>query len=422
MVLIGGLQSMWIAGYQVYGLSVLMKPIIAELGFSRTEASVPAGMARIEGGIEGPIAGWATDRYGPKWIILVGLIICGISLIMMYFVKSLVAFYIVWGFLLGSGHNLCSAIPVNTALSQWFIKKRGKALGVKYVFQGLSGVLTLPFLAFLITRVGWRVSCLIGGVVVLVVLLPVASLFLKSRRPEYYGLLPDGAAVEKTADTTQMIDRAAKYAAEVQEVDFTLKQALRTPSYWLLMLAFGGYGLVGAAIQVHLVPYLTDIGIDELRAAGMLSLMILCGLPMRFVSGFVQDSLAKNRQRFVLAGGYFLQVAGYAIFLLNQRSMLTVYIWLVLYGAGQGAGFVTEPLVARYYGRKAFGSIRGVQMAFAAIPGFIAPIFAGWIYDTTGNYQTAFITFGITLAIVALTMAFIVPPKPPVQVAEASKS
>ncbi len=421
-VLAGGILTMWISGYQAYGISALFKPIASELGFSRTAASVPGGIARLEGGFEGPLAGWATDRFGARYVILLGVFICGLSLILMNYIGSLWAFYIVWGVLLGTGHNISTAVPVDTAITNWFVKKRGIALGTRMVFSGLSGVLVLPFIAFLITVQGWRMACVIGGVVAWLVGLPLAWFFFKPHRPEYYGLLPDGATTaEKVADVSQTIDRGVRYAAEVEEVEFTLRQAMKTRAYWLLITAHAVHGLVFSAITVHLIPYLTDIGIDPLKAAGMMAIMVFSSLPTRFIAGFICDRLSRNTMRFVVAGGYFLQALGYAIFLLSPMSMFIIYGWLILYGIGTGTGFIFNVMVGRYYGRKAYGSIQGSKMAFMAGPGMAAPIYAGWVYDTTGSYITSFITFGVALAVSAVIMALAAPPRPPARITDIRK-
>ncbi len=424
-VLAGGILALWIAGYQTYGISALFKPISSELGFSRTAASVPGGIAKLEGGFEGPLSGWAADRFGARNVILIGVVICGLGLVLMNFINSLWAFYIVWGILLGTGNNLSTTVPVDTAIANWFVKKRGVALGTKMVFAGLSGTLALPLIAFLINQQGWRMACLIGGLVILVVGLPLAWFCFKPHRPEYYGLLPDGAIVENpitakkgAADTNQVIERGVKYAAEVQEVEFTLRQSMKTPAYWLLIVAHCVHGLVGTAITVHLIPYLTDIGIDPLQAAGMMAVMVFSSLPVRFIAGLLADRISRNQMRFVVAGGYLLQALGFAILLLNPRTISIIYVWLILYGIGMGTSIIFGVMLGRYYGRKAYGSIRGTSMAFQAGPGMAAPIYAGWVCDTTGSYIPSFITFGAALAVATVIMSFAAPPRPPARITD----
>ncbi|MFC2016687.1 MFS transporter [Chloroflexota bacterium] len=419
IVLTGGLLSLWVAGYHAYGFSALFKPISSELGFSRTATSVPAAIGRLEGGFEAPLAGWITDRFGPRWVIFSGVFLVGLSLILMNYIDSLWAFYVVWGILLGTGHNISTTIPLHTTIANWFVKKRGRALGIQMVFSGLSGVLVLPLIAWLIVTQGWRVTCLIGGVVMWLVGLPLAWFFLKQHRPEYYGLLPDGATIEEeAADAGQMIERGVEYAAEFEEVEFTLRQAMRTRAYWMLILAQASHSLAMPAISVHGIPFLTDMGIDQLRAAGILAMMVLASVPCRFAGGLLADRIKKDHLRFILGGAYLLQALGFAVFLLNQTVPM-IYVWFILYGTGFGAMMgLMFPIRARYFGRKAFGSIQGISMMFMTPVGVAAPIYLGWAYDTTGSYISAFTIIAALLALSAVIMSLILPPKPPARITD----
>ena len=320
-VLTGGLLSLWGHGFYTFGFSALFIPISLELKFSRAVTSVPASIGRLEGGFEAPIAGWITDKYGPKKIVVFGVFLISLSLILMYFVNSLWAFYLLWGVMLGSGINIATAVPMDTAIANWFVKKRGAAVSTKWVLSGLGGVVLLNIIAWMIDTEGWRMTCVYGGLVMAVIGLPLSWFCMKDHRPEYYGLLPDGAEVDKsTENTDEILDRGVKYAAGVGEVEFTLRQAMRTPSYWLLLLAAGCNGMAGPPLYIHIVPLLNDIGYDERVAAAMLSLLIGIGLPMRFVGGFLADRVAKNRMRFLIVGAYFLEASGVIIFLLNQTT------------------------------------------------------------------------------------------------------
>ncbi len=421
-VLTAGFLAMWGHGYQGSGFSALFKPIASELGFSRAETSVPASIGRFEGGFEAPLSGWITDRFGPKWIILFGVFLFGLSLVLMNFVNSLWAFYVVWGVMLGTAVNVSATVPSNTVIANWFVKKRGLAQGLRHVLSGLSAVVVLPLIAWLITIQDWRMACVVGGVIMWLVGLPLTWFFIKRHRPEYYGLLPDGAtAEEETAETDRMIDRGVKYATEVQEVEFTLRQAMRTPAYWFILLAHSCHMAVGPTIHLHIIPFLTDMGIDPLRAAGMMAITAVASIPARFASGFFTDHVRRQHIRFLMGGAYFLQAAGISIFLLFQNTA-ALYVWLVLFNAGMGAGWTLYSLItARYFGRKAYGSITGSLSLFMMPIGIAAPIYAGWVYDTTGSYLTVFTLFAALLAFATVIMSLALPTKPPAQVTDIRK-
>ncbi|MFC1979193.1 MFS transporter [Chloroflexota bacterium] len=418
-VIAAGFSGLWLAGYHHYGFSAFFKPISSELGFSRAVASVPPSIGRFGGGFEAPIAGWLTDKYGPKWITLFGVFLAGLSLILMGQVNSLWAYYVVWGVMLGTGVNMVTGIPMLVAISNWFVRKRGLAMGVKTVLDSLSGVIVLPLVAWLIITQGWRTACLIGGVVMLLVPLPLVFFGVKRYRPEYYGLLPDGAKTEKNAaNPNQMIEKGVRYASDFNEVEFTLRQAMKTSAFWILVISRASTNLVGPTLNIHLIPLLTDMKVDPMQAAGMMAMMIAVSIPFRLIGGLLADRVGKNRFRMVMAGAYLLQAVSFAIFLSNP-SVNMAYVWLVIYGAGMGIIYAMSALIrARYFGRKAVGSIQGITQLLIMPIGVVAPIYAGWIYDTTGSYTTAILLGFVLLLVSAVTMTFVIPPKPPTRVTD----
>jgi sugar phosphate permease len=395
-----------------------------ELGFDRAVTSVAASIGRFQGGFEAPLTGWVTDRFGPRWIVLIGISCMSIGLIAMRYAQSLWAFYIFWGVLLGLGVNIALSLPMDTAISNWFVKKRGLAISIKWVFSGLSGVVTLQLVSWLILTQGWRTTVFVGGVVMAAVGLPLSWFFLRQHRPEYYGLLPDGATREDSQ--TDMITRGVEYAAEVHEVEFTLRQAMKTRVYWLMIVAQTVTGLVMPVMGIHCIPFLTDpppggMGVDATQAAAMMSIWVAASLPSRFVFGTIADRISIKYLHFILVGAYLLQALGVFIYL-QSGTITSVYIWFVLYGLGQGAPMTVNPLMrARYFGRKSFGSIAGFSRAFITPVGVLGPIYAGWIYDTTGSYETAFVQFAIALAVSGVIAIFLFPPKTPSQIGEVGK-
>ncbi|MBI2851750.1 MAG: MFS transporter [Chloroflexi bacterium] len=417
MVFASSIVGMWGFGYSLFGFSALFKPISTELNFSRTAASVPTAISRFEGGFEAWFTGFLCDKFGAKFPTMFGISIMGISLIAMYFVNSLWSFYLVWGVLLGTGSNLALTLSVRTAIANWFVKKRGFAQGVQMSLQGLSGVVVLPIVAWLIATQGWRITCVIGGVVMLVVGLPLVWFFVKSGRPEQYGLLPDGARLEEGAGKSQILEHGVKYAAQLGEFEFTVKQAMKTPTFWLLSVAEASHMLAAGAFVLHAIPFLTDLGIDPLLAAGILSLMQFSGLPNRLLGGWIADRVSKEHLRFLMGGSYMLQSLGTAVFLFT-RTIPMIYVWFVLYGIGSGLAIgVTSPMRGRYFGRKYYGSIAGLALVLTSPVSIVAPIYFGWTYDTTGSYISAYTLAAVLLAVSAIIAALIRPPKPHAEVA-----
>ena len=439
----GGVLALWGHGYNAYGISVLFKPLSEELGMGRAETSLASSIGRLEGGFESPITGWITDRFGARWVIITGVSLMSLALILMYFISAAWQYLLVWGVLLGTGANIALTLPIDATISNWFVKKRGLALSIKWVFSGLSGVLVMPLIAWIITPSeaasfsgpewlmpiytwtmvnlrNWRGACLIGGIVMALVGIPISWFVIKAKRPEYYGQLPDGAKLseKEKADREQVIQKGVKYASEVNELEFTLRQAMRTRAYWLMLAVQAIPSFVAPVMSIHAVNFLTDMGIPRLQAAAIMAMMILFSLPTRFIGGIIADRLHINQLRFIKTVSYFLQGIGVVIFLI-WPTLPVVYVWFILYGLGQGFGNTINPFIrARFFGRKAFGSIHGITQLISTPVSVMAPWYAGWIYDTTGSYTLAFTQFAVLLGVAAVVSLFLVAPKPPAKIGD----
>lgn len=422
-VLATSFVTLWGHGFITQGFSAMFKPIAEDLRLSRAVTSVAASIGRFEGGLEAPVTGWFTDRYGPKWVIVFGCFIMGLGLILMNFVNLLWAFYVVWGVIAASGLNIALAIPINKAISNWFVRKRGTALSIRAVFQGLATIAVLPLITWLLGILEWRLTCVVGGVVIWAAGIPLILLFVKPQRPEYYGLLPDGVSNEATSamDTNEVITRGVEYAAGVREIEFTLRQAIRTPAYWLLAVAFSVNALVSSPIMVHGMPLLTDMKIEPVRAALMFAIAGTAAMPTRLLAGFLADRAGKEQLRFLLAGTCLIIAAGVAYFLLNP-TVIMAQVLLIAFYMGFTANTILHPVLnARYFGRKSLGSIQGTTTMIMTPFSVLAPVYVGWIYDRTGSYLSALQVMLFIAIAVAVIMLFARPPKPPAEVTDIRK-
>ncbi|MEE8419755.1 MAG: MFS transporter, partial [Dehalococcoidales bacterium] len=190
-VIFSGLMTGLGMGFTGAGMSVLFKPIASELGMSRAATSVAAGISRLQSGIEAPITGWLSDKFGPSWVIISGLGFMITGLILMNSISTPWQYYVVWGVVIGMGSNLALTIAFDKALINWFVAKSGLAFGVRFGIIGTVSASVLPLIAFLVDGEGWRTACLIWAAV-LSIGLPLTWLLVKQHRPEHYGLLPDG--------------------------------------------------------------------------------------------------------------------------------------------------------------------------------------------------------------------------------------
>jgi len=245
---------------------------------------------------------------------------------------------------------------------------------------------------------------------------PFSYMLIKPQRPEYYNLLPDGAEVSLNGEEDKggMDEKGAGYASKLEETEYTFKQAIKTSTYWLLIVGFSAHNFIAGGFNVHIFPFLTDMKIEEAVASSMMSMMIFFTIPARFFGGLIADRVPKSRIQFLLLGSFLLQVIGLGTYLWYQ-NLPAVYVLLACHGLSSGA---VTPLVivmiGRYFGRKSFGSILGTVIAVLAPMGLLSPVYYGWIFDTEGNYNIAFITALVFAAVAALLMFFVRSPKPPV--------
>jgi MFS family permease len=409
-----GLLSGFGAGFRSQGFSVFLKPLAAELDLSRAVISAVSAVGTLEGGLVYPLAGWLSDKFGPRLVMFFGTCMFVIGLALMFFVNSLWLFVVTWGILTGLGSTLAFSIAGDKAVTNWFVKKRGLALGVRFMLWGAGSTVVLPIVGWLVATQGWRTTNLIWACVTFPTL-AIIWFLIRPHRAEYYGLLPDGANFKEKMADNQIIDKGAEYAAEIGEVEFTVKQAWKTRAFWMLLVSWTISQVVVGALSIHIIPFLTDTGIDTTVASSMMALSIFCTIPARFIGGAVADRFKKNHLHYLLAVTFILLAIGTSVLAFNQDTS-TIYIFLILYGLGSGAGTPLRLVVgSRYFGRKSFGSILGSMLMLQSLLGFVSPIYAGWVYDTTGSYTIVFITFAALTAMSTFIMLFVRPPAPPVQ-------
>ena len=413
-VLVTGTISGLGHGFNIYGFSVFFKDLATDLGLNRAITALAAGIGRLEGGITSPLVGWLSDKFGPRGPVVVGICITGTGMILMNFITEVWHYYVAWGVLIGMGLNIGLTVAVDKAITNWFIRRRGLAQGIKFALIGVFTIIVLQIVNSLVLSQGWRTTCLIWGMVMFVCI-PFAFVFVRPQRPEYYGMLPDGAEIGrgKEEDMGEMIDIGIGYASSFEETEYSFKQAIRTGTYWLLFVGFSVHNIIANGVTIHVIPFLTDMGIARTTASNMMQMMVFFMIPSRFFGGIIADRVRKNRLKLLLVGTFLLQVIGISTFLLNQ-NLASVYVWLVCHGLSSGTVTpVILLILGRYFGRKAFGSILGSILAFIAPFGLLAPLYCGWVHDTTGNYINAFITFGALALFSTITMLFVRAPRPP---------
>ncbi len=414
MTIAGAIMLYWACGAYMYSFGNFVKPLTDTFGWSRAQVSLGFSFARLEGGLEAPFAGLTTDKLGPRVVCFTGFILLGLGFIAMYYVNSLWMFYVVW--LIGStGYNIGVTHPLEAALANWFVRRRGFMLSLMRLGQCFSGPTMVPFMMWLLIKYGWQETFLYAGVATIFIGVPLSWFFIKPRRPEYYGWLPDGKKIgeEIAVDTEATINKGVEYAAEREEIEFTVRQAMRDKTFWILAISVSLRGMVHSALTVHTIPLLLDRGIGPMVAAAAVGTIVLARLPTQLLFGRLGDRVPKEQLRYWGMLGHAIEALG-VFFLIKATSMSWIWAYVALTGLGNGASWaITSPMRGRYWGRKAYATIQGAMLPFSAGAGMIGPVYAGWAYDTTGSYTTAFTIMLIFIVISVVVIFFATPPKPP---------
>jgi len=343
-------------------------------------------------GIASPIVGFLVDRLGPRKLMLFGVSLGGLSLILLSRVSSLPMFYAVI-IMVSIGFSASSPVVMMTTVANWFRRRVSRAMGFLMVGFGLSGLM-IPGIVWLIAEWGWRNAALLLGAGVWVVGFPAAMII--RHRPEDYGYLPDGQTQEEAIAQPLPAD-----------ADFNVSRALRTSAFWLLALSIGLQSMVLQAVILHIMPYLTSIGLSRQVAAWIAMFIPLFSVAGRLGLGWLGDLWDK---KVVLCLAFGLQTAGMIIFI-YARSWSLFLPFLLLFGVGYGGTIPLRAAIQReYFGRTAFGGIQGLMVSVMTGLSILGPPLAGRVFDVTGSYHTAWVILSGALF---LTIPLILGLRPP---------
>jgi MFS family permease len=369
-----------------YTFGNFVKPLNEAFQWSRGQVSLGPSLALLGVTFGQPLLGRLIDRFGARVVILPCAVGFGASWMALYFLSSsLWHFYLLY-FFLGLFGGGVGPVPFAAVLSHWFEKKRGLALGLAMVGLGLGGFIMAPLAQHLIATWGWREAYALIGVLVWVIVLPLAGLMLRER-PEIYGLLPDGEQPGKGP---------AEPGVLPSQPSLVLAEAWRTQNFWCLCVAFFLLSIAAHGFLIHLIPLLTDQGFSGQRAAFYVALLAVSSVVGRGVAGFLADKAqaiwAMGSKYVALA--YFVGSAVGIVFLWGDKSEVGVLLFAVLFGLSLGAEVDLFPyMVSRCFGLQAFAEIYGYTLAAFGLGGVLGPLLTGIIFDAMGSYTLAFGSF-----------------------------
>ena len=375
-------------------------PIEDSLGFSRTMLGLAEGLGRMMGGIQGPVMGYCTDRFGPRVMLAFGGLMSGLGFILLGFTGSYWYFLVVFvGFMsvgFRSGYNNASIAAVNN----WFWRRRGLAMSIVSMGNGLGGA-SAYLVGLLIFAVGWRDACTVLGVAILAVVIPL-SWFLR-RSPEEMGQLPDGDTPETAAafiaERRGNVTPQQRRRMQVGETDFTAREAMRTPSYWLLVMSTGFRNIVHAGasfLMGPLIVWFLEGGapvVDEethkhftIIAAGFVGAFSLTNMVFNPCMGWLGDKIDRRKLSAVCMVSGAVALAS----LLTQSGHIWQLVVFVILGAfAESANPLNWAIMGDFFGRRSYATLRGWQHLPDQFASMWTAMWMGAIYDHTGSFYWA---------------------------------
>jgi sugar phosphate permease len=400
MVAVGSALRVLGGGLYFYGFSVFFLPISQDLGLSRAATSLVFSLARAEGAFEAPLAGYFMDRYGPRPLIIIAIVMSGVGHMLLSDVQSYYALLLIYlgvvSLSFQAGIMDAPMILANT----WFIRMRTTAMSMISASVNLGGFLLTPLLAWAIFNWGWRSAAFGSGVIFLLIGLPLALLVRRS--PESMGFQPDGDPPFPPALT----ERRGQQQTAPQEIHFSLAEAMRTSPFWYLTIGTALRIVALTAVAVHYVPIMVWKGMSETEAAFLLGAQSFLSIPVTLLLGWVGDRRNKAK---LMALCMLFAAAGMIVLIFGQERW-QIWLFLPLFTLVEATFPANWSCVGEFFGRANFAKIRGVMVFVQAWGAVIGPVVAGAIYDRTQSYVSLLWGLAAVLLIVSCLYAMVVKP------------
>ncbi len=386
-----------VIGITLYGIhfsfGVFFKSIEAEFNLTRTTTSAILSANLLLAGLFSFFFGWALDRYGPRRVVLLMTVFTGLSLVLTSLTNAFWQLFITYSLLMAMGTGPLFVVPMS-AVSRWFDKKRGLALGLSSMGIGLGTMVMAPFATYLITSYSWHTAYLVIGLLAWVVAVPLTRLL--KRDPREIGSLPDGAKIgdaEPPPETETSPSAQHPFLSIVQNRNF-----------WVFAFIWFLFAACLFLIFTHLVPHVTDIGFSPIEAATVLSLLGAASIPGRLLIGIASDRIGRKIAFMVST---LLQAVAIA-WLIWAQSLSGLYVFALVYGFfSSGFGCSGAALISDTFGVKNIGTVLGLLEIGFGIGAALGAALGGYTFDVRGNYTVAFIIAAVAMLVATLLVTMV---------------
>lgn len=382
---------------QTYSVSLFLEHIIKDLSLSHSLVSTLYSIATLTGSLTLPLYGKLIDQNGPRKIVIIVSTLFGLSCIFMGLIQN--ALMLGVGFIMIRMLGLGSlGLISQTMINQWWIKKRGLINGISGLLIAIFGIGGFPFLLnILISSFGWRISFIIQGIGVILLMIPIGFYWYLDR-PEKYGLHPDGIYLRQKYDPLEQKSNTCN------EEHWTLQEAIHTAAFWILGITLATFNFFANGMMFHLVTLFNERGFGITIAASVFIPLAISAAVVNLVGGFLADHIP---HRLLLILGLCLQI-GYLILSLSLQNGFSIFIFGLLIGSTIGlARTVSIVIWPAFFGREQIGSIYGLSMALCIIGSALGPLPMGFFYDQKGTYNPI-LYVSVIAAIVFCLLAFVI--------------
>ena len=395
----------------VWGASVFVRPMTEDLEWSRAAFYGALTVQMVVAGALAPIVGPMQDtRTGPMRLMLLSAVLLGCSLMAVRYVDSLWQFYLLFGVSGGIAQVTGGFALAMNILPKWFVRKRGRVMGVAAMGPGLGPMLYPISIQALIDSSDWRIAWFVLGIVVIALLVPLS--FLVRTRPEDMGLLPDGDSPARPDRVLSSVEgqQPASPRQSIAAGGLTVRESVRTLSFWLIVAAFILVGVGIGGFHANLVPYYQDSGIAESVAALSATAFAVGSVSFRPVWGLLAERVP---MRFLI-GPQLILTAGTVLLILNVGGQTSMLIASGLHGLTISAYITLMGVItADYFGRLHLGAINGVIRPFMAASSAVSPLFIAFLFDLQDSYTLAFLIIAAGWAFAGGLMLLATPPRVP---------
>ena len=401
------------------GPALFLIPVGASLGLNRATASLIFSLGRSEGALNGPVVGYLVDRFGARKMMVIGTFLAGIGFVIFALAPNLWVFALAYLGFVSLGATMAFQDSATSMVNMWFSRYRVRAMSIREATGNLGSTILIPLMTLVIAIYDWRIAALMGAVAYLVLILPFIPLLKES--PESIGLLPDGANADDVGGArTATSDAPGVDSVEALRLrrfydtpEFTVREALRTSSYWYLLTGTMLRQVSRVGLDLHYIAILEWKGFDLSIAALFFTLRLGMNVPSKLVVGYFGDRVSKPA---ILSGGMVLYALG-LVLLLSSNAVWILVVSAVISGLSEGITPVNWGAIGDYFGRHHYATLRGIINLSYSWALLFVPFAAGWWFDQHASYTVPIVVSLGAAAASAVVYALMRQPKLPARLA-----